>query len=217
MGFVYNNVWEAFFKTYLELNGFFVLTNTFVALTDQTAIEENRQGMEADIIAYKLSATNLDPYYLDRVPDNQPDRGEFFAGENRQANLVYCEIKANLRGHEINIDDLIADRSNPQAKLGLIQQRFNLVPQGVIVAYSLTNTQKDLITQSRWKHKEFPSIFRFLERRFRQHRENKGRVFYNDPWLEIMRMLDALCVNGKAAHVWHEDISDDLWTQVTNI
>ena len=32
MGFIYNNTWEGFCKTYFELHGYFVTTNLFAAL-----------------------------------------------------------------------------------------------------------------------------------------------------------------------------------------
>lgn len=34
MGFVYNNTWEGFCKTYFELHGYFVTTNLFAALVN---------------------------------------------------------------------------------------------------------------------------------------------------------------------------------------
>lgn len=122
MGFVYNNTWEAFCKTYFELHGYFVTTNLFAALIEPGEIEAMREdgiiadGMapekkpdarttkiEADLVAYRIPGTNLGMYPLDKMRKDA-DPSEFFAGEEKclvggnasDLQLVYVEVRANL-------------------------------------------------------------------------------------------------------------------------
>ncbi|MBE9479368.1 MAG: hypothetical protein IMY80_05325 [Chloroflexi bacterium] len=200
MGFVYNNVWEAFCKTYLELNGFFVLTNTFVALMDEDEPDRRRRTLEADVVAYKLQATDLGDYFVD-VPPNAAEReepAEFFAGVNDAGKLVYCEVKANLSRDQRMITHLLDD-NNVGRKAGRIEQRFKVDPTIVVMAYQINPENKRRIAQAGWAHKEFPSMLRFIRERFEMHRIAKRSVQYNDPWLEMMRLFSALELHGADA------------------
>jgi hypothetical protein len=196
MGFVYNNVWEAFCKTYLELNGFFVLTNTFVALMDEDEQDRRRRRLEADIIAYKLPRTDLGDYLVDVAPDT-PEQysAEFFAGTNRTNNLVYCEVKANLSGEQGIISDLLDD-DNTGRKADLIRGRFKVRPQVVVMAYEISQENKERIAEAGWTYKEFPAILRFIRERFDRHRSTKRPIQYNDPWLEMVRFFSVLRLHG---------------------
>lgn len=123
MGFVYNNTWEGFCKTYFELHGYFVTTNLFAALlTPEDVDQMQHEGLiendllpqaekkdarnskiEADLIAYRIPSTNLGIYPLDRRSDGSPT-AEFFAGDAKyrlgndlhDQRLVYAEVRANL-------------------------------------------------------------------------------------------------------------------------
>jgi hypothetical protein len=198
MGFVYNNVWEAFCRTYLELNGYLVLSNVFVALMagggDAGA---SHYGLEADIIAYKIDGTNLEPYPVDvPVQNYQSPVAEFFAGVNRPDNLVYCEVKANLRphGHQREIRKLLGTngREKIDEKAKLIEQRLDTSPQIVLMAYQIGDESRQRIAEAGWLCKEFPVMYSFMKHRFREHRPEKRRVLYNDPWLEMIRFVDRL-------------------------
>lgn len=194
MGFVYNNVWEAFCKTYLELNGFFVLTNTFVALTDEDEPDRRRRRIEADIIAYKLlQHTDLEDYFVDMPPAaaDQTETAQFFAGVNEADNLVYCEVKANLGSDQAMITNLLGD-DRINRKAARIRRRYGVPPQVVVIAYHINQENKQRIDEAGWAYKEFPAMLGFIRGRFERHRVAKGSVQYNDPWLEMMRLFSVM-------------------------
>jgi hypothetical protein len=201
MGFVYNNAWEAFCRTYLELNGYFVVSNIFIALTANPrprAIDEFADvhyGLEADIVAYKVENTDLGEYTIDLPHPSDGSHGaEFFAGENQPNNLVYCEIKANLSRNQQAIRDLLEGQPSQRIrqKAWLIEERFRIKPRIVAVAYYIDDRRKQRIAEAGWLYKEFPAMFHFMVNRFRQHMPEKGRVQYNDPWLGMMQFLECL-------------------------
>jgi len=126
MGFVYNNTWEAFCKTYFELHGYFVTTNLFAALQPMEltelavagVIETDDQddgkkpkspsrNIEADLVAYRMPKTDLGGFLLDKA-GKKSDPFEFFAGDANKCKikdkasaqtLIYAEVRANLTIH----------------------------------------------------------------------------------------------------------------------
>ena len=123
MGFVYNNPWEGFCKTYFELHGYFVTTNLFAALLSPDEVDKMQQEgliendldpeagkkdarnskIEADLVAYRIPNTDLGYYPLDKSTDTSSPF-EFFAGDDKyrqgdkliDQRLIYAEVRANL-------------------------------------------------------------------------------------------------------------------------
>jgi len=155
VGFVYNNTWEAFCKTYLELHGFFVNTNLFAALvphdeidkmqsagllpseTDGKAVDMRTKKIEADLVAYRIPKTELGMYEVDLRTDQSP-LGEFFAGEHqysfnneqRALQLVYVEVRANLAlsGADQQIEPFFGskkDGKKVKRMISILRKRFN--------------------------------------------------------------------------------------------
>ena len=86
MGMIFNNWWEAFCRTYLELNGYFVQNNLFTDLHD---LGESHPH-EADIVAYKIPGTRI-KFALDDPPDRRPgDEHVFWAGSEEAAFSGKC-------------------------------------------------------------------------------------------------------------------------------
>ena len=191
MGFVYNNLWEAFCRTYLELNGFFVTSNLFVDIRN----EDNSSPYEADLVAYRPDNTFVS--YVTDAPDKAYafDQREFFAGQ--QHSLVYCEIKANFsqRSPDKAIAELLEGngRNSVLNKAGLIAERFNggkpngPPPTTVVIGYHISEAYRNKIAAQGWLYKEFQAIRAFVVRRFDAYGYDKLRVMYNDPVLEWMR------------------------------
>jgi hypothetical protein len=207
MGFVYNNHWEAVCKSYLEMNGCFVMSNVFVALFIPGQVEhEGEQDvvqaggnqfsprLEADLIAYKPASANLTQYgvpldtagFWNRNPGQHED--EFFAGTEGVNRLVYCEIKAYLRSAADGFAEHFAPEPNINSKIQLIRDRFGMDPEVVLIGHGVTNASKASIHQRGWKYKELGDVFRFIAERFRLCDE-KLQAVYNDPCLEMMRGL----------------------------
>jgi hypothetical protein len=159
MGFVYNNVWERFTKTYLEMNGFFVLTNLFPAilrpedvlppLTEKDMGEGEddtdaiHRAVEADLVAGRFQGTNL-LYQLDTRAKCQsafnnkhffdPHPVEFFPEEWTHP-FVYAEVRANLArtNAPAQIEKLLNDKEKIENKRSLIAQRFSVKVDDILV------------------------------------------------------------------------------------
>lgn len=178
MGFVYNNTWEAFCKTYLELHGFFVCTNLFAAMVPPRAIDDMQdegliprevdaeqadmrtRKIEADLVAYRIPDINLGMYRLDSR-NQQSQLGEFFAGdgtfvvnsEERPLQLVYAEVRANLSlgaaEHQIEpFFDAKRDGGKVQRMTDILGRRFRIAPLFVIMAYTISQEQKQRIAET---------------------------------------------------------------------
>lgn len=204
MGFVYNNTWEAFCRTYLELNGFFVLSNLFLGLmVEETGEHGLHYKVDADLVAHKLVSTELGEYVVGQPgPNGEVHEGEFFAGATGSDPLVYCEVKANFRKHgsQSEITQMLSnERSRIEDKAWHIARRFHACPRIVLMAYQITPENKDRVVENEWSFKEFPAMYRFMRGRFSQHSVEKSRVPYNDPWLEVMRFLECLDRDGDPA------------------
>jgi hypothetical protein len=131
MGFVYNKPTEAMAKTYLEMNGFLVQNDLF---TDLLSHPDGRSyRFEADLIGYKPPNTTIFREHGGEAPvDKRSGKQtaaarEFFAGDNAEANWVYCELKANfLDGYySTQVKNLaIVDKAAVEHKRGQIARRL---------------------------------------------------------------------------------------------
>lgn len=216
MGFVYNNVWESYCKTFLELNGYFVLTNTFVSLLDEEEGDARRRKVEADLIATRLTNTNLGGYLLD-IPQEQGQEilHRFSAGILDRDPLIYGEVRANLsrQNDQQLIDELFDERGDEariNRKLDRIEQRFNVRPTVVIFAYNITGDNLQRIHDRGWKYKLFPDMMKFIRSRFQAEMVAKHRVQYNDPWLEFMRFVNRLEMDGRLEECFGVNPPNDI-------
>lgn len=224
MGFVYNNTWEGFCKSYFELHGYFVTTNLFAALvrpedvylldheglidTDETAEKSDARSskIEADLVAYRLPATNLGKYPLDKRRKGASE-SEFFAGDPRytlgdqtfEQQLVYAEVRANLSttSPQQQVKKFFAkgkdarERRKVERMTEILEQRFGMTPLVVVMAYDINAECRNLFEDhGEWKYKEFPSMLRFMRRRMKKMFNAKKRVQYNDPFLELLRYFE---------------------------
>ena len=197
MGFVYNNPTEAMAKTYLEMNGFLVQNNLFTDLLSQPDGKSYR--FEADLIGFKPPNTTIFREYDLQAPvDKRSDKPtapaeEFFAGDNADANWVYCELKANFLDldYSTQVKDLaVANKAAVEHKREQIANRFGLKAHQVrvvIMAYHCTGDVRDVIVANGWLYKDLVDVFEFILGRFHIMWNSKARIAYSDPWLDMAK------------------------------
>jgi hypothetical protein len=208
VGFVYNNPMEAMCVTYLEMNGYFVISNLRPCVLES---EQSQYGFEADLVAYRLPNTNLP--HVD-APEREPENGQFYPPrDSRLPSLIYCEIKANIAlGDDLQmVRNLLKSRDaieNVERKANILCERFSVSREQlsvVMMANRLGKNQKVAIRNLNWLFKEFMPMFDFIKARFRKYPAQKGRVQYNDPWLEMLRFLNRWQLAKEGAFPFSDD------------
>ncbi len=191
MGFVYNNPMEALCTSYLEMQGYFVINNLRPFVLEH---DEPKFGYEADLVAYRLANTAV-PHVDAAGPD--PAAHEFFPAAAGVDDLVYCEIKANIA--LTNDQQMVRDLVNEGAAVAKVKDKAERIrvrfgraepPRVVLMANRVIGPHRATLGGTHgWLFKEFLPMYRFMVDRFRLYPQQKGRVQYNDPWLEMFRFL----------------------------
>jgi hypothetical protein len=163
--------------------------------------------LEGDAVAYKPPATTIldqfgKPAPLDTRVDDSNRHREFFAGENEPNNWIYCELKANFldKDHATQVTNLAEDGKEAiEHKRCQIAKRFNIpTPRVVIMAYQFSDDSlKAIRSNDGWHYKNLGAMFDFMLTRFHSLWDSKGRIAYNDPWLDMVKHLAFLGYHRK--------------------
>jgi hypothetical protein len=154
-------------------------------------VDRAEPRLEADLIAFKYAKTDLARLgvNLDCPPPlgHEPHNGEFFAGQEGNERLVYCEVRAYLQSAGDGFADYFKEGANILDKIEQIRQRFHEALEVLLIGHGIGKGSINTIREKRtWWYKELTDVFWFVAERFQQHGEKLG-VVYNDPCLEVMR------------------------------